>query len=396
MSVETVGEELKSFSFKLKTDMRFGIGISRNIGDLLADYKFGRLCLIVDSGVLNNNKIVHDLIGNLGHSSEIVKIFENKIGEPDYDYLDNCKMEFAALGFESFMAIGGGSTLDLAKGIAVLMRNPGKALNYRGFDLVKNPALPVIAVPTTAGTGSEVTPYAVFIDKKEKRKLGINTEFVRPKLAILDPLLTLTCPKGVTVSSGMDALTHTLESFVAKGATPISRMFSKEAFTLVFNSLPKIVDDMSNTELRARLLLGGYYAGAALMNSGGGPAGAMSYSLGVHFDVPHGLAGAIFLPQVIKLNVEMGCLAYAPLYDLIEGVDRNLSEIEKNRKFSEALEKLCESLFIPKSLTGFGVAQKDVEFLVNESFWLRPAMEQNPVPFAKEEAQLVWESLLKE
>ena len=394
MGVESVSEEPKSFSFKLKTDMRFGIGISRNIGDLLGNYNFGRLCLIVDSGVLNNNKIVHDLIGNLGRSSEIVKIFENKISEPDYDYLDNCKMEFAVFEFESLMAIGGGSTLDLAKGIAVLMRNPGKALNYRGFDLVKNPALPVIAVPTTAGTGSEVTPNAVFIDKKEKRKLGINTEYDRPKLAILDPLLTLSCPKGVTVSSGMDALTHALESFVAKRATPISRVFSKEAFSLVFNTLPKVVDDMDNVELRSKLLLGSYYAGIALMNSGAGPAGALSYVLGVHYNVPHGLAGAVFLPQVIRLNVERGCLTYAPLYDLIEGVDRNLSEIEKNRKFSEALEKLCEKLSIPKSLTGFGVAQKDVEFLVNESFWLRQAMEQNPVPFTKEETQLVWESLL--
>ncbi len=394
MAAETVSEELKPFSFKLKTDMRFGIGISRNIGDLVANYNFRRLCLIVDSGVLNNNQIVHDLIGNLGRLSEIVKIFENKISEPDYDYLDNCKMEFATLEFEGIMAIGGGSTLDLTKGIAVLMRNPGKALNYRGFDLVKNPALPVIAVPTTAGTGSEVTPNAVFIDKNEKRKLGINTEYVRPKLAILDPLLSSSCPKGVTVSSGMDALTHALESFVAKSATPISRVFSKEAFSLIFNNLSRIVDDMDNVELRSKLLLGSYYAGIALMNSGAGPAGAMSYPLGVHFDVPHGLAGAVFLPQVIRLNVEMGCLAYAPLYELIEGAEQTLNEVEKNRRFAEAVNELCQRLSIPVSLKDFGVSQKDISFLLEESFWLKAAIEQNPIPFTEREIKTVWESLL--
>lgn len=396
MCAQTNGEELKSFRFTVNTDMRFGIGISRNIGDLLANYNFGRLCLVVDSAVLNNNKLVQDLIENLGHSSKIVKIFENKISEPDYDYLDNCKMELATLEFESLMAIGGGSTLDLTKGIAVLMRNPGKAINYRGFDLVKSPALLVIAVPTTAGTGSEVTPNAVFINKKEKRKLGINTEYVRPKLAILDPLLTLSCPKEVTVSSGMDALTHVLESFVAKSATPISRMFSKEAFSLVFNSLPKIVDDMSNVELRARLLLGSYYAGIALMNSGAGPAGAMSYVLGARYNVPHGLAGAVFLPCVAKLNIEMGCLAYAPLYELIQVADRNLSEIERNKGFSEALGKLCEKLSIPESVKDFGVSLDALSFLVNESFWLKPAIEQNPVPFTEREVQMVWESLLRD
>lgn len=394
MADAMISQNLKPFTFKLTTEMRFGVGISRNAGELLAGYNLGRLCLIVDSGVLNNTEIVHDLIGSLEHSFEVIKVFENKISEPDYDYLDSCKMELASLKFDSLIAIGGGSTLDLAKGIAVLMRNPGKAITYRGFDLVKNPALAVIALPTTAGTGSEVTPYAVFIDRKQQRKLGINTEYVRPKLAVLDPLLTLSCPRSVTISSGMDALTHALESFVAKNATPISRQFSREAFSLVFNTLPKIIDDMGNVELRARLLLGSYYAGIALMNSGAGPAGALSYVLGVGYNVPHGLAGAVFLPRVVKLNTAMGCLAYTPLCDLIEGVERHLNEIEKNKKFGEALEKLCQKLAIPESLHGLGVLAQDINFLVEESFWLRGAIEQNPIAFTEREVRTVWESLL--
>jgi len=384
----------ESFSFKFKTDMRFGVGITEKLTNLVS-HTFEKLGLIVDSGVLKNKR-VHELVNNLKESHEIVKIFENKVSEPDYDYLDDCKEELINLEFDALIGIGGGSTLDLTKGIAVLMRNPGKAIDYRGFDLVKNPPLPVIAIPTTAGTGSEVTPSAVFTDKKEQRKLGINTEYNRPVLAILDPLLTLSCPKNVTISSGMDALTHALESFVAKSSTPISRIFSREALSLIFNNLPKIVDDTDNVELRSKLLLGSYYAGIALMNSGAGPAGAMSYILGARYNVPHGLAGAVFLPRVAKLNVEMGCLAYAPLYELIQGADRNLSEIEKNKRFSEALGKLCEKLSIPESVKDFGVSLDALSFLVSESFWLKPAIEQNPVPFTEREVQIVWESLLRD
>ncbi len=396
MGYKMIDLSKQSFLFKLETDTKFGVGITENIGDLLADYNFKRLGLVVDSGVLQGSQeAVSHLIESLKHSYEIVKIFENKASEPDYNYLDECKREFLNLELDALIGVGGGSTIDLTKGIAVLVRNPGKAINYRGFNLVKNPALPVIAVPTTAGTGTEVTPNAVFIDKKERRKLGINTEYVRPKLAILDPSLTLSCPKNATVSAGMDALTHALESFVSKRATPVSRIFSKEAFSLLFNNLTKITDDMSNVELRARLLLGSYYAGIALMNSGAGAAHALSYPLGVHFNVPHGLAGAVFLPQVIKLNVEMGCLAYAPLYDLLEGAEQTLSEVEKNMRFVKAVNELCQQLSIPTSLKPFGVSLKDIDSLLEETLlWRKDAIEQNPVSFTKERIQMIWQSLV--
>lgn len=396
MSSEIISERLTSFNFKLKTDTRFGIGICKDIANILANYSFGTLCVIADSGALNNNDKVQSFIDTIKESVEVVTVFENKIGEPDYDYLDSCKAELAPLKFDSLIAIGGGSTLDLAKGLAVLMTNPGKAISFRGWDLAKNPALPIIAVPTTAGTGSEVTPNAVFIARNEKRKLGINTDFVRPQLAILDPELTLSCSKYITVSSGMDALTHALESYVAKNATPVSRIFSKEAFSLIFNNLPKLLNDMDNIELRGRLLLGSYYAGTALMNSGAGPAGALSYVLGVHYNVPHGLAGAVFLPQVVKLNVQRGCNSYTALYDLIDGADLTLSETERSSRFSQIFIELCQKADVPTSLSKFGVSRDKLDFLVEESFWLKAAIEQNPIPYEKNEVRQIWESLIEE
>lgn len=385
----------QNFHFKLETDMRFGAGITRDIGGLLADYGFKKLGLVIDTGVLKGSKeAVNHLVNSLKRSYEVLKVFENKAGEPDYDYLEACKKEFLNLKLDALIGIGGGSTLDLTKGIAVLMTNAGKAITYRGFNLVKNPALPIIATPTTAGTGSEVTPNAVFIDKKEKRKLGINTEYVRPRLAILDPSLTINCPESVTVSSGMDALIHALESYTSRAATPTSRVFSREAFSLIFHGLSHIMDDMSNIELRSELLLGSYYAGIALMNSGAGAAHALSYPLGVHFNVPHGLASAVFLPRVLKLNLEMGCLPYAPLYDVIDNADLTLSEAEKSRRFVKTINSLCRQLSVPTSFKPFGVKPKDIDFLVEDSWkWRKEAIEQNPAPFTKKEVRKIWESL---
>jgi len=378
---------MQPFSFKLKTDLRFGVGITKNMANLLRDCGFCKVGVIIDAGVLKNNA-AHELINNLKQSCTIEKIFENRVSEPDYDYLDECKKEFFGTSVNCLIGIGGGSTLDLTKGIAALVKNPGKAIHYRGFNLLKNPSLPIVAIPTTAGTGSEVTPYAVFIDRNEKRKLGINSDYNIPRLAVLDPLLTLSCPRSVTVSSGMDALTHAVESFVAKGATPISKMFSKNAFSLIFNNLSKVVDDMGNIDVRSKLLLGSHYAGVALMNSGAGPAGAMSYPLGVHYNVPHGLAGAVFLPKVVKFNVQGGCESYAELYDLIDNADKNLSVLQKIKEFSEALDALCEKLLIPRHLSQFNVSRKDVDFIVKDTFsGLKGAIEQNPIPFTEKDAR---------
>jgi alcohol dehydrogenase class IV len=385
--------DMKPFSFRLKTDMRFGVGITGNIGNLLRDYGFSKVGIIIDAGVLKN-KAAHELINNLKETCTIEKIFENQISEPDYDYLDECKKEFLGTSMDCLIGIGGGSTMDLTKGVAALLKNPGKAIQYRGFNLLKNLSLPTVAVPTTAGTGSEVTPYAVFTDRNEKRKLGINSEYNIPRLTILDPLLTLSCPRSVTVSSGMDALTHAVESFVAKGATPISKMFSRNAFSLIFNNLSKIVDDMGNIDLRSKLLLGSHCAGVALMNSGAGPAGAMSYPLGVHYNVPHGLAGAVFLPKVVNFNVQSGCEDYAEIYDLIDNADKNLSVLQKTNEFSGALDALCEKLSIPRRLSQFKVSRKDVDFIVKDTFsGLKGAIEQNPVPFTEKDARRILEEM---
>ena len=374
------------FEFNLKTKIKFGTGEALNLGNYLKELGFNKVGVIVDSGVFNVD-YVREVLENIKKQGfEIVKIWEYDLkAEPDYDSLDRVRLEFLSESsnpvVDCFVGIGGGSVIDFSKGLATIVKNPGKAIDYRGFPTNINVPLPVIAIPTTAGTGSEVTYNAVFIDLQEKKKLGINTMHNFPILAILDPKLTLSCPKSVIVSSGMDALTHTLESYVAVQANSLTRIFAKQAFKLIFNNLSRVLDEPENLEIRANLQLGAYLAGISLMNSGSGPAGALSYILGTHFKVPHGLAGAIFLPHIIEYNIKNG-YDYKELYN-------------KNEMFSEKLFELCQKLGVPSNLREFGVNEENIDILLKEIEILDKAFAQNPIPFSVQEGKKLLIKLTK-
>ncbi|MFH2106779.1 MAG: iron-containing alcohol dehydrogenase [Candidatus Micrarchaeota archaeon] len=382
-----------AFRFKLRTDARFGVGMAEKLGELLKEKGYSNPIILIDTGVINLPSI-KKIVEETGKTCKVLKVFENKVPEPTYGSLDEARTHFEGLKPDCVVGIGGGSTLDLAKGIATLMTNPGKGLLYRGFNLVKTLPLPVIAIPTTAGTGSEATFNAVFTEKSEKKKMGINTEYNFPVLAILDPVLITSCPKKVAVGSGMDAIVHTLESFVANASTPTSRMYAKQAFALLFNNLEKAVKDPKDIEAQSKVLLGSHYAGISLVNSGAGPAGAMSYPLGTYFDVPHGIAGAMFIPHVVKMNVDKGCNTYNQLYDLIDGADHGLSEEEKANEFSKEFTRFCNALDVPKKLNVFGVKKSDKELLQREAAVLKGAFGMNPVPFGEKEVQELLDMLI--
>lgn len=372
------------FAFWAELNVRFGAGVFRELPRHLAERGFRRPAAIVDAAVVDQPACA-EVLDHVRRASESWEIYSNAVSEPDYDYLDQVTQRARQGDADCVIAVGGGSTLDLAKAVSVLLTNPGRGLEYRGFNLVRHPGIPLVAAPTTAGTGSEATPNAVFIDRAERRKFGINTPLYMPKVSLLDPALTLSCPRAVTVSAGMDALVHSVESYVARAATPTSRMYSREAFRLVFNHLARVVAEPASLPDRAAMLLGAHYAGIALMNSGAGPAGAMSYPLGVEFGVPHGLAGAVFLAPVVEYNLRGGADVYADLYDLIDGAEGALGRAEKARLFGERLRGLCRSIGVPESLRAFGVSAGDTAALARQTMLLASAVNQNPVAAAEED-----------
>lgn len=383
----------ENIRFIMRTELFSGDGIAKGLPQHLKNNSWSKIGLVVDKGLADNNSYTAEIIDILNKDLDLVILAYCELPEPTYEYLDTVKGEFELHDLDCFVGIGGGSTLDLTKGLATLKTNKGRAIEYRGFGKVKNVPLPVVALPTTAGTGSEVTPYAVFIDTVEKWKFGINTEYNYPRLTLYDPRFLDSCPPNVYASAGMDAMTHTLESFVAKGSTAISKMFSKEAFKLLFKNLNKIAENERSKETKLNLLLGSGLAGVALMNAGAGPAGALSYPLGVYFNVPHGLAGSVFLPGVVTYNVEHGYEDYAILYDLVFN-DHSLNATQKSMRFAEEIKKLSTNLGIPTDLKGFGVeAEADLKLIIDNAMQLQAAFEQNPVKFGKPEIEQLIYSL---
>ena len=372
------------FFFQLQTQTFYGIGISKNIGTFLREKNFNKLVILVDEGVVNKSNYFEEIQNVIRHNANILEtIILRGTEEPDYDYLDEIAQIIRKIEkVDVIIGIGGGSCLDITKAVAVLKTNPGKGIDYRGFDKVRFPGIPTVAIPTTAGTGSEVTINAVFTDKKEMRKLGINGKYMNATYAFLDAEWTISCPYNVAISSGMDALTHALESFMCKKSNELTKVFSKNAFKLLYGALPSLVDDPENKIERQKLLLGSFLAGIALFNSGSGIAGALSYPIGVYFKVPHGIAGGIFLKSVLEYNVERGYFGYDELYDVIESGDNIRSSREKSFLFINKLDYLFKKLKVPEYLDQWGITKQNVHDLAKLMQPLQAAFDQNPIPFS--------------
>lgn len=370
------------FNFQLQTQLFYGFGFCRKLDEFLKKLGFQKSALLVDEGVAKSIYYQDVLERIIQRYPNIVITRLRGTEEPDYDYLDEIADKIRRIEkLNVIVGIGGGSTLDIAKAVAVLRTNPGKGTKYRGFDQVRNPGVPTVIIPTTAGTASEVTINAVFIDKKEMRKMGINGKYMNATYAILDAEWTLSCPRFVAVSAGMDAMVHALESFMNRKTNHVTRMFSREAFRILYKNLPTLVEEPENQEKRQQLLLGSYFAGIALFNSGPGIAGAMSYPIGVHYKVPHGIGGAIFINSVVAFNVERGYYEYAELLDSIE-FHPDMSLEEKSEKFIETLRELSEKLKVPKYLDDWGITKKNVEEVSKLMIPMRPVFDQNPIAFS--------------
>jgi|SaaInlStandDraft_5_1057022.scaffolds.fasta_scaffold16145_3 alcohol dehydrogenase class IV len=365
------------FNYIFYGDIKFGIGSRHELSNIIKKNNFDSVCIILDHA-LKSISIFENLINTIGCDKTLVYC---DIKEPTYDRLEEKREILYDKSIDAFIGIGGGSALDMAKGLSVLYSNKGSAISYRGFDQFQKPILPIIAIPTTAGTGSEITPNASFIDTAEKKKLGINGEAIRPKYAILDPELTLSCPKAPTVSAGVDSLVHATEAFAAKKSNVMAKMFAKNGFKLVFNNLPKLAQNLDDIELREKVMYGAFLSAIALMNSGTGPAAAMSYPLGVHYGVPHGIGGGVFLPHVIQHNINAGYIDYIELMDKNE----KKSERKASIKFIDKVWQVWEELTVPQDLKDFGMIDKDTDRFISDTMDLKLALDQNPVPFYENE-----------
>ena len=352
--------------FTIDTRVYFGKKQLDGLYDYLKNIGIKKLLFIVDKNVAllesfrNQVSFFHDK-GCSIQGTEEIEVSE----EPSYDLLDEFTEGLRFLDIDAIMAVGGGSILDLAKGVGILLKNPGKALDYRGMDRVKIKGVPVVCFPTTAGTGTEVTHTASFIDTKSRTKLGINGKHVSPQCGVLLPELTFSCPKTVTINSGLDAMLHAIEAVSARNANQMTIMMGSKAFAILYANFRAVIAHPDNYDAREEMLLGSYYAGIVMMNAGGGPASGVSYPLGVHYKVPHGIAGGVFLPHVFEYNVSKGYKGYVEVYNNLPDADLALNDDEKSLDFVNKFNKLYQDIGAPETLNSHGRININVDFLTD-------------------------------
>jgi len=284
------------------------------------------------------------------------------------------------------VGIGGGSAMDTAKAIAVLATNKGGAFDYLGLNKVAKPGLAKIMVPTTAGTGSEVTFTAVFVRRNLKKKEGMNSPYLYPELALLDPELTLSLPPQPTAHTGLDALCHAIESYTSVNASPMSEIFSLEAIALIGNNLRTCVHDGKNLQARENMLLGSLYAGLGLANAGVTAVHSLSYPLGGKYGIGHGLANTMMLPAVMAFNLPAALDKFADIAEAMGENTEGLPVREAAYLALEAVESLIEDCGINNTLEEFGIKEKDFPALADVALTVARPLENNPRKVTKENA----------
>ena len=379
---------MKSINFFLSTDIVIGINEFKNLEYHIAKIGSVKPGIIYDSNLLGNEYFIeniHLIKKNYSNCSFVVNDL-NK--EPSYSYLEQKRKEFVNLQPDLIIAIGGGSTIDLGKGIALLLNNNVPALSLKGFPENVNRPLPLITIPSIFGSGSEVSYNAVFIDENEGRKLGINTRKNFPVKTIMDPLLTMSAPESAVISSAIDTLVHCVDSFGSIKNTPLSRIFSIGGFKHTFSTLQK--GDLNDPESRIDLAIGSICGTIALMNSGDGPTNGFAYYFGVKDKISHGLAGGIFLNEVMNWNYRNGYKNYHYLLN----EDYDLTKDEKNERLFNELNNLYIKYKIPL-LSDCGYLTKNIKNLAkNVSTALKGSFSGNPIPFDTKSAEEVLSKLL--
>lgn len=290
-----------AFQYQPRTRLIFGRGSFARLSELVREIGGTRVLLVTDAGLRD--------AGHCDRAAQMLRtdglqvfVFDSVTANPTTEDVDRC-VEFAQPhNIDLIVGLGGGSSIDCGKGANFLLTNGGRMQDYRGVGNAHSPMLPMIAVPTTAGTGSEAQSFAVIADPVTHMKMPCGDPKAACRATILDPELTVTMPHTVATVTGIDAMTHAIESFVTRNRNPVSQMFARQAWVLLSGAFPVVMDQPDNLEARGRMQLGAHFAGSAIENSMLGAAHALANPLTAHFGTVHGRAVGMLLPNVIRWN----------------------------------------------------------------------------------------------
>jgi alcohol dehydrogenase len=363
---------LGSFDYQPRTRIVFGEGTLARLGQLAAELGFRRTLLVADRGLIDAGHAGH-AIGSLSEAGVETVTFHDFDVNPDTAMVEAGRAAAAAAAIDSIVALGGGSSLDCAKGINFLVTNGGSMRDYWGFARAARPMLPSIGVPTTAGTGSEAQSYAIISDERTHVKMACGDPKAAFRIAILDPALTMTLPRSTTAIAGYDALSHAVESYVTTSRTVVSELFARDAWRLLEAHFERVLESPSDLVARGAMLLGAHEAGIAIEQSMLGATHACANPLTAKYGTAHGLAIAVMLPHVVRWNAE----AVGDRYDDLCEVSAQTAVVAKGdaaaggavRRATLAgrLDALARAGGLPQTLQELGVREDDLPALAADA-----------------------------
>jgi alcohol dehydrogenase len=400
---------MKPFDLILRTRVVFGDGALDRLGELCRALGFTRTLIVADKGIVATGAV--DRAARLLQSAGIAPSFFHEFdANPDTAMVERGRVRAADARVDSIVALGGGSSLDCAKGINFVLTNGGSMRDYRGHGKASKPMLPSIGIPTTAGTGSEAQSYALISDADTHAKMACGDDKAAFRVAILDPALTVSQPRAVTAIAGYDAIAHAVESYVTAKRTAASDLFAREAWRLLDAHYQRVLDTPTNVDARGAMLLGSHYAGVAIELSMLGATHACANPLTAKYGTTHGVAIALMLPHVVRWNAAVVGDRYAELLRVSatdgppqmntdkdepapqKDADRHGTQ-QSGERLAERLDHLARAGGLPRTLSDAGVQRRDLPALAADAAtqWTGTF---NPRPFDAQAALMLYERAL--
>lgn len=356
---------MDDFNFKVPQSIEFGIGSLKKLPVILKENKTAHVFLISDRGLesIGVVKKVQDIIVSSGI---LCTAFLDVVPNPTIEIVNKATESYKECGATSIVALGGGSPLDVSKAVGVLSIYGGDIRDYEGVDKVPGPIAPMIAIPTTAGTGSEVTASCVITDVEKNYKFSMISYETLPKYAILDPEMIMTAPAKIASSCGVDALIHAIEAYISLNASPFSDAMAEKAMELIGGSLRKFVKDRKDEDAASDMMVGSNFAGMAFAWARLGNVHAMSHPVSAFFHVPHGIANSVLLPTVMEFNATVDNGRYEKIYNYIS-LEKEAVKNFKPEMLVEEIKMLNKELGIPSSLSELGVTADLIEEMATDA-----------------------------
>lgn len=361
---------MKDFEFRMPARVKFGEGISKQIGQVLRDMGYNKVFIATDKGIVAAG-IIAQIEEGLKAGNFEYQIYDEMIPDPTIEVVDAAAEVLKKSGADVVLAVGGGSPIDTAKAICLLQTHEGSIKDYLfgGTKTVTKPIMPLICIPTTAGTGSEMTAASVITNNQNKTKVSVTHENLIPKYALIDPMLQLGCPPFITGTTGMDALTHAIESYVSTRSNPISEAMSLQAIRMIGKHIRTAVGNGSTVEARSNMAVASTIAGVAFLNGGLGVVHGIGQTLGAFVHVPHGVAMTLLLPYCMERTVVGN---FEKFKDIAIALGKDVTGMDlRDAAFAavDAVFEMAEDIRVPMRLSELDPAKRHCSEKITEEIF---------------------------